>query len=187
MGAPGERILSTNLADEFDIISGTSASAPHVAGVIALLHSIECPKLSDLIETDNVASALLIKDAILDGVSPNPTLSQTLSGGRLDAFRSFLNMGQWCSDIPLTDLEIVEVRASTADVSVSFQTDVLTMHQLDIFNASGRLVYKENFLPNIFGNFNVVANLSLASLPPAVYYIQTVSYTHLTLPTILLV
>ena len=172
LGAPGERILSTTIADEFENISGTSASAPHVAGVIALLHSLQCPKLVDLIETDPVESALLIKDAILSGVSPNSSLDQTLSGGRLDAFSSFQDLGQWCSGVPLTNLEILEVRSNESEVSVGFETDNFSQHRLDIYDVTGRLVHYNSFFPDIFGNFNIATTLHIASIPPGIYFVQ---------------
>jgi subtilisin family serine protease len=81
LAAPGRDILSTVLTSQsvyggpYDFKTGTSMSAPHVAGVAALLFA----------QNPN-ASPTQVRSAILSSVDPLPTLmGRTVTGGRLDA------------------------------------------------------------------------------------------------------
>jgi subtilisin family serine protease len=81
LAAPGRDILSTVFASQslyggpYDFKTGTSMSAPHVAGVAALLFS-QSPH----------ASPGQVRSAILSSVDPLPSLmGRTGTGGRLDA------------------------------------------------------------------------------------------------------
>jgi thermitase len=81
LAAPGRDILSTVFASQsiyggpYDFKTGTSMSAPHVAGVAALLFS-----------QNPGASPTQVRSAILSSVDPLPALmGRTLTGGRLDA------------------------------------------------------------------------------------------------------
>ncbi len=76
LAAPGEAILTTAfLLGDYDVVSGTSFAAPHVAGAAALMLS----RNPDL-------DPATIVSMLVDTVDRNPTLNGvTLSGGRLDA------------------------------------------------------------------------------------------------------
>jgi thermitase len=81
LAAPGRDVLSTVLASQggyggpYDFKTGTSMSAPQVAGVAALLFS----------QNPN-ASPIQVRSAILSSVDPLPALmGRTVTGGRLDA------------------------------------------------------------------------------------------------------
>jgi hypothetical protein len=70
---------------------GTSASCPHLAGAIGLLYSLPDETLAKSALEDPSATALLIRDAILEGVDPVSELeSITATGGRLNIFKSLL-------------------------------------------------------------------------------------------------
>jgi subtilisin family serine protease len=92
LGAPGVNTLSTlpktgPLSDPsgYGFLSGTSMATPHVTGVAALAWSI-APN----------ADFQQIKDAILNGVDPDPSLAGiTVTGGRLDAFKTLQNLGMF--------------------------------------------------------------------------------------------
>ncbi len=77
LAAPGTTILST-VPGGFLYASGTSMSAPFVAGVAALGWA-----------STPSAGQTTIKDALLNGVDPKPSLSGKLvTGGRLNAFNT---------------------------------------------------------------------------------------------------
>ncbi|HZN03858.1 MAG TPA: S8 family peptidase, partial [Candidatus Polarisedimenticolia bacterium] len=78
LAAPGVEILSTLPGGRYELRTGTSMAAPHVAGVAALLRSVE-PAI-------DVAA---LKDRILAMTDPLPSLQgKMVTGGRLNAFLS---------------------------------------------------------------------------------------------------
>lgn len=84
LSAPGVSILSTMPANSYNYLSGTSMAAPHVAGVLGLMHAYQ-PALS---------GAELI-DALLDNVDPVPALAgKTMTGGRLNAHAALLGISR---------------------------------------------------------------------------------------------
>lgn len=87
IGAPGEDILSTALSGQYMRASGTSMASPHVAGIAALMLSVNpALKLRD------------IKSIILRSADPLPDLAGlTVSGGRADAFAAVTEARQLMS------------------------------------------------------------------------------------------
>jgi len=77
LGAPGVNILSTTPGGNYASYSGTSMASPHVAGGAALVWS-QNPNWS----------AQEVKNRLLDTVDVKPSLSQTVSGGRLNLFNA---------------------------------------------------------------------------------------------------
>lgn len=85
LGAPGVEIFScTSESDSsYDSYPGTSMAAPHVAGVVALMHSLQ-PDWS----------YLQIREKLLSSVDPLPSLDgKVATGGRLNAFKAVEGMG----------------------------------------------------------------------------------------------
>ncbi len=78
VAAPGGLILSTVPGNNYESLDGTSMSAPHVAGLVALIKSIN-PQFD----------SNQIKQTILDTTDPSATLSdKILTGGRINAFKA---------------------------------------------------------------------------------------------------
>ncbi|MBM3240916.1 T9SS type A sorting domain-containing protein [Candidatus Poribacteria bacterium] len=78
LGAPGVNIVSTLPRNSYGPADGTSMASPHVAGVAALIMSVN-PGLSDL----------EVKDCILNSVDAVPDLNgKVLTGGRLNAVKA---------------------------------------------------------------------------------------------------
>ena len=75
LGAPGDSILSTTPLGTYSYGSGTSMATAHVTGAAALYASVY-PE----------ATAAQIRQALLDTVTPEPTLTYTVSGGRLNVW-----------------------------------------------------------------------------------------------------
>lgn len=85
LGAPGTDILSTMPFDQIGIMTGTSMAAPLVAGAVAFLHNVASEDLADINKQDPAMGALLIKNIILDSVTPLSDLSKTtVTGGMLN-------------------------------------------------------------------------------------------------------
>ncbi|MCB0688895.1 MAG: S8 family serine peptidase [Saprospiraceae bacterium] len=85
LGAPGEQIEVAGPNNTYRKDSGTSFSAPHVAGAIGLLYSLQEATFCDDARLSPTEAILNLKRYILDGVTVVPTLKdRTVSGGRLN-------------------------------------------------------------------------------------------------------
>jgi len=101
LGAPGDRVFTTNTNNRYTFTGGTSFASPLVAGTIGLLYSAPCTAVSDLAKSDPAAAALFIKEHLLAGVDPNTSLANiTRTGGRLNAHTPLRNIMIACSTCP---------------------------------------------------------------------------------------
>ncbi len=85
LAAPGTDVISTLPNDSYGELSGTSMSTPHVAGSVGLIYAAASQELSELAMSDPSQTALIVKDLILNTVSPVESLEEsTVSGGILN-------------------------------------------------------------------------------------------------------
>ncbi len=85
IGAFGTDIWTIKKNNSYGAFAGTSAAAPQVAGAIALLYSSPCPDISWLAKNAPDATALLMKNYLMEGATQNANLSNLVkSGGRLN-------------------------------------------------------------------------------------------------------
>ncbi|NRA52321.1 MAG: S8 family serine peptidase, partial [Phaeodactylibacter sp.] len=119
LGAPGQGTWTAAEGNTYGGFGGTSGATPHVAGGIALLYSAPCAQLTQLSLDDPEAAARLVRQAILDGVKPNPSLEGiTVTGGTLNLFNSLQSLLQNCGPCPgAFNLAASEVSDSSAVLS----------------------------------------------------------------------
>ena len=101
LGAPGQGTWTAAEGDTYSGFGGTSGATPHVAGAIALLYSAPCSQLTQLSLEAPAEAALLVRQAILEGVKPNTSLEGiTVTGGTLNLYNSLQLLLQNCGPCP---------------------------------------------------------------------------------------
>ena len=87
IGAYGSNVYTATNNNSYSTFGGTSAAAPHATGVAALLYAMPCLGLAYEAQIAPAATALQIKDMILQGGTANSSLQNiTLTGNRLNAW-----------------------------------------------------------------------------------------------------
>jgi subtilisin family serine protease len=159
LGAPGKPTTTTSLFSQYrDNFSGTSSASPHVAGGIGLLYSVPCSDFAQLAIDNPSEAALLVKDALLNGVDPIPTLQGiTVTGGRLNLYQAMRYLHGYCiadadertsSSFDKTYLKsqgFVNIYPNPVSdlLTVNYATKEFGEFEIQIFNSLGQLMYRE--------------------------------------------
>ena len=154
LGAPGRGVTSIRPNNEYEPFGGTSASAPHVAGVISLLYSLPCEFIDSQSLSNPEASSLFIKDLILSNTDQKSSLAGiTTSGGRLSAIKPIIAARDLCFEIPeeitITVTPNPILKGATFDIE--FQTPFLDDHEFSLYSMAGDLIYHETLRAPISG------------------------------------
>jgi len=151
-GAPGINVYTTNGNGGYGTTTGTSFSSPLTAGVIALLYSAPCSVIGSTAFSDPGGTALLIKDAIMQGVDLVPSMDGiSLTGGRINAMNAVQIIMDNCGPCPqpggvqfsnIVDTS-VDVSWSSGDSTLSTNLryrEVGAMDWIDVVDASNPLM-----------------------------------------------
>ena len=111
MGAPGDGTVTTATTSKYKDFAGTSAAAPHVAGMIALMYSTPCTDFLFDIKSNPSGTATRIRDIILSTGQPNNSLEDmTVTGKRLQADAAMLATVTDCGMHVEPTLQIFSIR-----------------------------------------------------------------------------
>lgn len=152
MGAPGDRSYTTKPNDSYGLFGGNSAAAPHLTGAIALMYSLPCAAFSENALSDPAGTALLVKQAILNGVDPIEDLDGiTVTGGRLNVFNSANLVQEDCGG-STGDFEIIRLypNPSSSTIKIEYQVPDFEEALIQVFNTLGQEVYTNTFNPSQF-------------------------------------
>lgn len=158
LAAPGDEVIALSRNDELDrTFFGTSASAPHVAGVISLMYSLMCDEAYEQSLDDPVSIARIVKSAIMDQVTRLPDYTDiTVSGGILNALSSLEVIDETlgdCCEVTIDELAI-------EDESCIDARDGIIAAQASGQDLTGSLQYDlssdEVMIANELGNFNML-------------------------------
>ncbi|MCK9480259.1 MAG: S8 family peptidase [Bacteroidia bacterium] len=176
LGAPGSSILTTGsyIEQKYKYSTGTSLAAPHVAAVIGILYSAACDSFIEYAHQYPDSAALWVKYFIMNSVDTFAQLSgNTVSGGRLNAYKALLLLNDWCDgtlnhvndsvdSIPLLQFSIFpnpgqnsfvikgEIdRIGTIQV-VDFAGKTVIIQKLNSNSQSNELTIQTNFVQGIY-------------------------------------
>lgn len=171
IGAPGEEIPATSEADDYCMCSGTSFAAPHVAGAIGLMYSVQCSQLANDVINNASGTARFMRDILLAGVDPISSLEDiTVSGGRLNVLQAISNLQVYCGSSPSNRLRIGNVYPSPveSEITIEYETPNYDPYTFNISNALGQVVRSRVVNPSRFANSVEVENV--VGLPAGVYF-----------------
>ncbi len=107
VGAPGYQVLSTYPSNNYNIMTGTSMSSPHVAGSVALMYAAACDTFMMDYKLYPDSISLLMRDFLVNSVDLKPGFDTLFSsGGRLNVFNGVQAVQQYgnCYSVGIPEL-----------------------------------------------------------------------------------
>ncbi|MCR9288688.1 MAG: S8 family peptidase [Bacteroidetes bacterium] len=190
LGAPGKPTTTTSIFSQYrDNFNGTSSASPHVAGAIALLYSVPCIDFAQLVLDNPIEAALLVKDAILNGTDPIPSLNgKTVTGGRLNLYKAMRYLHGYCianseerasntfDNIYLGSQGFVRIYPNPVGnlLTLDYSTKDFGEFEIQIFNSLGQLIYRQVINSAPFSEQTIEID-AVQSWPAGSYYINVVN------------
>ena len=172
IGAPGENVLTTDTGNEYSLMIGTSASSPHIAGVIALLYSVDCSRLQKLIVDSPSEAALLMRRCIMASTDRISSLQNTKTGGRINLSKAYDYLIDYCDNESSDELIINYISYKDETVFLNFDSEILGSHLVRIYSADGRLIYQSDIAAASLTSQVVSYEIPLANLTAGTYILN---------------
>lgn len=171
LAAPGTFLTTTALAHGYEDFDGTSAAAPHVAGVVGLLYGVACHDILVLGETDRPMLARQMKNIILEYVDKVSTLAGlTMTGGRLNAARA-VNGGIDLCNKSGDGLELLSITPNPSRdvIMITFHVPDINPVEINLYDNLGRLVLREVPVMTIPGI--QILDIPVRHFPSGIYHL----------------
>ncbi|MBN1182069.1 MAG: S8 family peptidase [Bacteroidales bacterium] len=177
IGAPGSNSFTTINTGGYGYFGGTSAAAPYVSGAIGLLYALPIGKFHEDIKNKPFSTALLIRDAIINGADQLYSLNgKTTSGGRLNIFNSMKYLCDYYGESELfqknvDNFKIVSLCPNPvkSTTSLIFESSTNISAQINIHTTNGsKVMSKEVMLNEGISNIEI----DCASLQKGIYLIR---------------
>ena len=115
LGAPGTSILSTYTGGGTQTSTGTSMASPQVAGAVGFMHAAMSAGFANYFKNNSADGGVLIKQMILDGTDPLPSLDGiTVSGGRLNIYNTAVIVQEYLASDSLDPNPVSNLQADTS-------------------------------------------------------------------------
>jgi hypothetical protein len=173
LGSPGDNSFTLKPDGAYGSFGGTSAAAPHLTGTIALLYSMPCKMLEDKLLSDPSGAALMVRQAILEGVVSEENLKEyTVTGGKLNAFESARILSEQCSNQGLQSLALKLLYPIPARDLLILETQLpqTGKYQFTIYDVSGKKIKTES--RNLLAFETVQTQINLFGFAPGYYVLE---------------
>ena len=178
IGAPGVENITTSPNDTYNLVTGTSVSAPLVGGAIALLYSAPCQVLADQALVNPGDLALNMKNIVFGGTDKNSNLEGlTSQGGVLNILGSMELLDVNCrGNTAATSSISVQpnpIQQSTENITIDYLAAVEGEIFIRIFDTKGAMVYENDVDRSFFGETRIQINTG-NNLSSGIYFVSLV-------------
>lgn len=143
LAAPGQGSYTTTLFNNYGGFTSTSAAAPYVTGAIAMLYSLPCERMQQLIKTDPAAAARLVKRSILQSVDRSDAyVDQLVTEGQLNVWNAWQRLKEDCTMVGNGELQVSRIYPNPAQETTQllFNDPSLGPYRVQLIDALGREV-----------------------------------------------